>query len=283
MTRVFTTLMCCWLATAASAQSPFARSRAGFYAQLGWHTLPRYEVIFDKNGDALPLKRSVSEHTFQLYGEYGLTRKTTGWLSIPLRLARRSTPNPSTMAPELTQAGQLTGLGNASLGIRHQFLSEKIALAASLRVDLPATPGDTATGLAAGYRAVTALPMFSVGQGFRRGYWSAHGGYGYRSNQFSHFTDASIEGGVHLGDVWLIGFSQALLSLKNGSRGERPIDYDAYTGLFVDRQAWVSVGVKSLWQVTRFTGLVASVAGAPYARNAPKSLGVSVAAFFRWD
>ena len=76
-TILCTLLAACWLLPA-SAQSPWARSKAGFYAQASYQTIPAYGTLFGKNSsEDIEMEREVSENTFQLYGEYGLSRKTT--------------------------------------------------------------------------------------------------------------------------------------------------------------------------------------------------------------
>jgi hypothetical protein len=264
------------------AQSPFVRSKAGFYTQLGWHTVPQYDVLFGDDGADQPLARSVSDHTIQLYGEYGINRKTTLMAVIPMRVLRRGAITPfGTLLSSTSAAGNLTTIGNTSLGIRHQLYEKNCIISASLRVDLPAPKAQDDTNLRSGYQAWTAVPMMSVGQGFRRAYWFGYGGFGLRTNNYSMFADTGIEGGVHFGRFWVIAFSQALLSLRNG---DRPTELPSQlTGLYVDRQSWVSVGFKGIWEINRFTGLVLSAAGAPFARNVPKSPGLGMAAYFRWD
>ena len=79
---------CCLLP--ASAQSPWARSKAGFYAQAAYQSIPAYGTLFGKNGsEDIEMEREVSENTFQLYGEYGLSRKTTLVAAMPLVFNRR--------------------------------------------------------------------------------------------------------------------------------------------------------------------------------------------------
>jgi hypothetical protein len=263
------------------AQSPFVRSQAGFYVQAGWHTVPTVNTLFGDDGSDRVLSHRVGEQTCQLYGEYGINRKTTLSVVLPLRsvlVKPNEVPLPLPVTQNLVRH---TRLGNTSLGIKRQLYSGWLQVTANLRIDAPAGAPKTGTALRTGYEAWTFVPSVSVGQGYRRTFWYAYGGWGYRTNNYSMFADAGVEGGVHFGPIWLIGFSQVLLSNRDGQRQDEP-GY-LYTGLSVDRQSWVSVGLKGIWQINRFTGLVVSAAGAPYARNVPKSPGLGVAVYFRWE
>lgn len=269
-------------AFALSAQSPWARSKAGFYAQLGYHTIPTYTTLFGMDGNDINMIREVSESTLQLYGEYGFTDRTTAIVSLPYRINSRSARNPDQplmFAQEDT--GSISGLGNVSLSLRHQFLSGKVALAGTLRVDLPAGAGQPLAGLQTGFEAVTIQPTVSAGMGFGRVYWFAYGGYTIRTNDYSHYVNAGVEAGVALGPVWLIAFTDLVVPTENGSRALTP--FDSLTGLYVNNQGWLSPGIKGIWQINRFVGVVVSGSGAAWAQYVPKSPGLSAAVFFKWD
>ena len=269
--------------TMLTAQSPWARSKAGFYAQAAWQSISSYSTLFgDTNDKDHVLARSVSENSFQLYGEYGVTKRTTVTAALPFVFNRRDCLNPeSPLAFEQIDSGSVAGLGNINLALRHQFLNGKIALAGTLRVGLPTSKYQETTGLRTGYNALTVLPTLSVGMGLGKAYWFAYGGYGYRSNDYSHFANAGVEGGYRVWKIWLIGFSELVAPLENGSRPLPPPDL--LTGLYVNDQGWLSIGVKSIFEINRFWGLNLSAAGATWGQNVPKRPAFSLGAYFKWD
>lgn len=60
------------------AQSPWTQKNGEFYTQFGFSTIPNYTGIF---GDPdYNTERNITDNTFQLYGEYGLSDKTTSTL-----------------------------------------------------------------------------------------------------------------------------------------------------------------------------------------------------------
>ncbi len=265
-----------------AAQSPWARSKAGLYAQLGYHTIPTYGTLFGSDGNDIDMIRQVSESTVQLYGEYGITGRTTAIVSLPYRFNSRGARNPDSpfmFAQEDT--GSISGLGNVSLAIKHQFLTGKVALAGTLRMDLPSDKSQPFAGLQTGFDAVTVQPTVSAGMGFGKAYWFAYGGYAIRTNDYSHYANAGVEAGLAIGPVWLIAFSDLVVSVENGSRKLTP--FDALTGLYVNDQGWLSTGIKGIWQINRFVGIAASASGAAWAQYVPKSPGLSAAVYFKWD
>jgi len=265
-----------------SAQSPWARSKAGFYAQLGYHTIPTYTSLFGPDDNDVEMIREVSERTVQFYGEYGITSRTTTVISLPYRFNSRGARNPESpyfFAREDT--GSISGLGNVSLAVRHQILTGKLALAGTLRVDLPAGEGYPLAGLRTGFDALTIQPTISVGTGDGTVYWFAYGGYALRTNNYSHYLNSGVEAGISIGRVWLIAFSDLNFSVENG---ERPVTgLDALTGLFDNNQGWLSVGIKGIWRINRFTGITVSGTGTAWGQYVPKNPGLSAAVFFRWD
>ncbi|MBK8557899.1 MAG: hypothetical protein IPL65_20110 [Lewinellaceae bacterium] len=195
-------LLCCAVSSGWS-QSPWARSKAGFYLQASGNFIPTYNTLFDE----VLLPREVSEGTFQLYGEYGISKHTTLVVDLPLRFLKTGEAVDGS-GFQNNNPGTLRALGNLGVAIRHQFNTENFALAATLKASLPTAKTDDASGLRSDYDALTLLPMLSVGKGWGKAYGYAYAGYGYRSNDFYDFANAGIEAGYKVGPVWLVGFSR---------------------------------------------------------------------------
>ena len=251
--------------------------------QAGFNFIPTHGTLFGESGTDIVLDHKVSERQIQLYGEYGLTAKTTLVLALPIVFNERGASNPkSPYMFALENTGQISGLGNTSIALRQQFLQGKIALAGTLRVGLPAGAAyKPFTDLRTGYSALTLQPMINAGMGFRKTYGFLYGSYGYRNNHYSHFLNFGAETGVRLGKIWLIGFSDFVYSLENGDRILPALD--VLTGLYVNDQGWLSLGGKVVWEINRFVGVTVSGAGAAWAQNVPKSPGIGTAIFFKWD
>lgn len=270
------------LSATSFAQSPWARSKGGGYAQLSWNYIPAYTTLFGANNQSIVLEREVSERNLQFYGEYGIGKRTTLITAIPLVMNERGEVNPSNSTYiDEGASGQLTGLGNTTLGIKHQFLSGRLALAGTLRMSLPAGSRYLAEAdLRTGYDALTLIPSVNVGMGLGPFYWFAYGGYGYRSNNFSHFVTGGAEIGARVGPMWFGAFTETIYPLENGDK-TLPNAKD-FTGLYIDNQGWVSIGLKAAWAIRPSFGVNVSGAGAAWAQNVPKSPGISFGAWYRW-
>lgn len=264
-----------------AAQSPWARSKAGFFVQASWNTIPAYTTLFGASGSDLSLSRKVSESSVQLYGEYGISSKTTLAATLPVVFNRRGELNPKSNLSNPGNEGRIGGLGNAAIALRRQFLSGKTAMAGTLKVSLPAGAKAEENGLRTGYDAFTLLPMLSLGQGYRDFYWYAYGGYGFRSNDYSSFLNAGAELGIKAGKLTLAGFSDLVYPLKDETLALPPVE--EFTGLYMDQQGWASIGVKAALSINRFVGVHVYGAGAAWAKFVPKSPAVGAGIYFKWD
>lgn len=265
----------------AGAQSPWARSKGGGYAQVSWNFIPTYTNLFGENGNDIVLSREVSERSVQFYGEYGLGKKTSLMVSLPYVWNERGEVNPESKLVNIGPGGEISGLGNSTIGLKHQFLSGRLAMAGNLRVQLPADATYVMNSdLRTGYDALSIIPTISAGMGFGITYWYAYGGYGYRSNNYTDFVTFGGEAGVNVGKFWVSAFTESILPLGNGSVESAKEPY--FTGLFTDNQGWVSYGLKASWVIRPSFGINFSGAGAGWAQNVPKSPGVSVGVWYRW-
>ena len=262
------------------AQSPWTRSKAGFYTQLAYNAIPRYDELFGDidGGNGRQLEREISEGTLQFYGEYGLGRKTTVLFSAPLRFLKSGnlTGQNSTLV-----SGNCVHFGNISLAARHRFLDKNVAISGQLRLDLPTSRYDDDLGLRGGYDAITVLPMLSMGKGYRRSYWFGYGGFGYRSGGYSDFLQFGIEAGWEVKKLYLIGFSEYLRPLENGE--VQLTQNNLKTGMYVDNQGFWSVGGKLIYQQNRFYGFGLHFASVVEAYNLPRKPALGVMAYFKWD
>jgi hypothetical protein len=272
-------LFSCYLM--AQAQSPWARSKGGGYAQLSWNFIPTYTNLFGADGSDIVLGREVSERNVQCYGEYGLGKRTTITASLPYVFNERGEVNPESKLQNISPGGEISGLGNVTLGLKQQLLSGRFALAGNLRIQLPAGSGyKSESDLRTGFDALTIIPTISAGMGLGITYWYAYGGYGYRNNDYTHFLTFGAEAGVRISKIWFAAFSETIYPLENGSVVQPGLPY--LTGLFVDNQGWVSMGIKVAWAIKPSFGLNISGAGAAWAQNVPKSPGIGLGVWYRW-
>jgi hypothetical protein len=246
--------------------------------QASGQIIPAYHSLYGENGGTQALQRSLTETAFQLYGEYGLRKNTTLVGAFPIRYMRSGeaqTANPA------VEKGALTALGNTFFSIRQQLTHGRLPLTFTLRTDLPSGKFEAATGLRTGYKAWTFLPMVSTGMGFRRAYWFAWGGYGWRTNGYSHLINIGAEAGWKVRQSWIIGFSEWVHPTQNGDIVLHPANL--LTGLYVNHQGYHSIGLKTMMPLGRFLGFMASAAGAASGQNVPRKPAFSAGIWFKWE
>lgn len=268
--------------TTLRAQSPWTRSKAGFYVQAAWQFIPTYDAIFDQEApnNTRSLDRKITENAVQLYGEYGISRKTTLWIAVPYRMLK-SGDNTADVSQPRVQSGSLNGLGNISLAVRQNFISKKLAFSGQLRLDMPNRRFDQPTGLSTGYDALTLLTTLSVGQGYGKFYWYAYGGWGGRGSWKNNFIDVGAEAGIKAGKIWFIAFSE--LWQNTGSETYMVPPTNEVSALFLPDQSYWSFGAKGIVEINRFWGVVATGAGAFQGDLVPQRPAFSLGAFFKWD
>lgn len=268
------------VATSLPAQSPWTRSKAGLYTQAGYHFIPTYESLFAPDGGEQALERALSERTIQLYTEYGIGKNTTLVLSLPFRFLEAGDLTMPGVPPQ-TGSGTLSGLGNTQFSVRQKLIDGKLPLTASFKAELPVDRYDDITGMSLGYNAWTFTPMISTGKGYAATYWFAYVGYGYRTDDFSDLLNAGAEGGLHLGPVWAILFVDWVQPMRNGAVALPP--RNNLTGLYVNNQGYVAVGFKAVAEINRFFGAFFSFGGAATAQQVPRSPGLGLGGYFKWD
>ncbi len=228
-----------------SAQSPWVRKKGGYYAQLGYATIPTAKELFytgtftDK---PYILNRAVSEATIQLYGEYGITKKLTALIAAPFVMTstadsiQADAVFPNTQLP----AGSLSGLGNIQLGAKYK-LSNKLPISFNLVASLPTASNQAATGLRTGFDAVSVSPSLSAGLGTKKSFVYANLGGTYRTNSYSTNTFLKLEGGRKFGNLYAILVLDLLKSQENGTYAD---GNSLQTGLSTDNQSWTGFGLK---------------------------------------
>lgn len=240
------------------AQSPWTKKKNEGYVQLSYTTISNYDKLFGKNDIILPGK--VSDNTIQLYGEYGLSDKTTLLVSLPFKM--------------LSGINNKSALGNLQLGVKHNFYNKKWLLSGQLNVEANTSDYDVTSGLRSGYDAWTITPMFLAGRGFDKWYIQAFTGVDVRTNDYSSNFKLGGELGYKTLDwLWIAGFLDGVASLKNGDV-VLPAQNLA-TGLYVNDQSFAAFGLKFIGEFNDKFGANIGFGGAFAGRNVAKAPALS--------
>ena len=242
--------------TSAFSQSPWTQKKGEAYTQFGFSTIPNYSSLFgDPNFDT---ERSITDNTFQLYGEYGVSDKTTLLLNVPFKnISTSDLTNPSPTSVPITQEETVSSLGNITAGVRHNFYNNKWLISGQLDIELNTGSYQELSGIRTGYDAFTFRPLISAGRGFDKFYVQAFTGLDLRTNDYSsNFKIGGEAGAKVLNRVWVVGFLDIVQSFENGDFV--PPAENILTGLYVNDQEFFGYGLKAIVEATPKFGVIAS-------------------------
>lgn len=149
------------------AQSPWVKQKKESYIQLAYTFRPTYNEI---SGDpSYDTDREIADNTLQLYGEYGLSNKTTLLLGIPLKMVNSGDIINRTQIPT-TQEGNINSLGNINVGIKHNFKNKKWLFSGQLNIEANTGTFDENSGLRTGLDAWTFSPLLITGTSLNKWY-----------------------------------------------------------------------------------------------------------------
>jgi len=258
----------------AFSQGPWTKDKGDLFAQFSFTSISDYDTLF---GDPdYNTERKITDQTYQIYGEYGLTDKTTLLFNLPLKSIETGDLVNSTN-PSLTENGSITNFGNIEIGLKHQFYNNGWVLAGQLGTEINTSSYDDATGIRTGYDAFTFTPLFIAGRSFGKTYFQANIGAQIRTNDYSSNFKAGAEyGGKIFKNFWLIGFVDIVKSFENGDI-ILPAE-NLVTGLYVNNQEYGAYGLKTIWQFCDL-GLTFGYGSAFYGNNVPKKAAFSIGIF----
>lgn len=261
------------------SQSPWTQKKGSFYSQINFSTISNYDEVF---GDPdYNTYREITDQTYQLYVEYGITDNTTILINTPFKHIKSGDISAnSNFDSELTSKETVNSFGNVELGVKHNFLSNKLLLTGQLNLDFNTSTYDESSGIRTGYDAFTITPIISIGKGFSKSYFQAFTGFNLRTNNFSSNYKIGGEGGYKLfSKLWLIAFLDFVISLENG-------DYDvplqnSLTALYVNDQEYTAYGFKAIGEISPNFGIIAGVGGSFTGNNVAKKAALNIGIYFK--
>ena len=266
----------------AFSQSPWTKNINEGYLQASFTTIGSYDKIYG-NPDYKP-QREITDNTVQLYGEYGVTDKTTLFANIPLKMVKTGdfTEDMSVIFPSFTiEETSETLLGNIQLGIKHNFSNNKWLLSGQLSIEANTSSYKENSGIRSGYDAWTFTPLFLTGRGFDSWYIQAFTGFDIRTNGYSSNYKLGGEVGYKaLNWLWVAGFLDGVASLKNGDV-ILPQENLA-TGLYVNDQSYAAFGLKLIGEFNKSFGANVGFGGAFAGRNVAKAPALSFGLYHKF-
>ena len=260
------------------SQGPWTQEKGKFYTQFSLSTIPSYSELF---GDPdYEINGKITDNTLQLYGEYGISDKTTVIVNLPLKII--SLNDYIYNNPAIDCIGDCsenidytkTSFGNIEIGLKHNFYKKDWLLSGQFSVEANTSSFYENSGIRTGYDAFTFTPLFLSGKSFGNSYLQTFIGAKIRTNNYSsNFKIGGEYGGKISKHIWLIGFLDMEKSFNNGDL-VLP-NKNLATALYVNNQEYGVVGVKAIGEFTNNFGMTASLPAAFYGNNVAKQVALS--------
>jgi hypothetical protein len=264
------------LTSATNAQQAWTKEKGKFYAQIGGSYLTYNQLL---NGESsakswTKLNADFTDMTVQAYGEYGVTNCIMLSAQLPFRLlSSKNVTQPTTIT-----AGSLTALGNIHAAVTANFYNKDgVVISGKANVGLPTAKFDAKTGLRSGFDATSVEPSLLVGYGHAKFFASGELGYVLRNNNYSNRVHVAAQIGKFFGKSKKLMAILNIELMKSSSDGTYNDGTSAKTGLYLDKQSYLSPTVKLGYKANQKVTLWLSAGGglAPITKNIAASPGLS--------
>ncbi len=259
------------------SQSAWTKKKGETYTQLSYTTIANYDMLFGNPN--YQTERKITDNTIQLYGEYGMSDKTTLIVSVPIKLIK--TGNFITTNTALTATESKTSLGNIELGIRHNFYNKKWVISGQLNIEANTSSYSAISGIRTGYNAWSITPTINFGRGFNNLYVQGFTGLNLKTNNYSSSFKIGAEIGLKpVKNIWLIGYLDILTSFKNGDVS-LPTN-NILSGLYVNNQEYAAFGFKAIAEISNNFGVNAGLGGALSGNNVAKKAALTFGLYHKF-
>ena len=258
------------------SQSPWTKDKGDLFINISYTTIADYNALF---GDPdYTIAGTITDRTYQVYGEYSLTDKTSLLFNIPFKsIENNGLTNPCLVAPCAEYSNKKAAFGNIFVGLKHQFYNNGWVLAGQFITETNTSSYDDATGIRTGSDAFTFTPQLLAGKSFGKTFLQTQIGVDLRTNNYSNnFKIGGEFGGKITQNIWLIGYVDVVKSFEDGNI-ILPANNLA-TGLFVNNQEYGAYGLKGILQLCDL-GITASFGNAFFGNNVAKQTAFSIGFF----
>jgi len=248
------------------SQGAWTKAKNEAYLQLSYYNIAGYTNIF--GSPDYRTDREITDNTIQLFGEYGLSEKTTLVMGLPIKVIKAG-DRVESFGEQITSEGSESALGNLTVGIKHKLYDKKWIISGQFNVEASTGKYFPESGLRTGYDTWTLAPKINIGRGFGRFFVQGTTGVDIRFNDYSsNFKFGAEFGAKPLKPLWLIAFLDVSTSFENGDV-VLPAGNLA-TGLYVNDQEYVAYGLKAIAEITEKFGVLVNYTTAISGNNVPK-------------
>jgi len=259
------------------AQSAWTKKKGEVYVQLAFNTISNYNEIFGKPD--YQTEREITDNTLQLFGEYGITNKTTLIISVPLKLITTDDLTTNNNSP-FTTAESKTSLGNIEIGLKHRFYNAKWIIAWQMNIEARTSSFYKASGIQTGYDAWAFTPTLNASRSYKSYYVQAFMGLNIKTHDYSSNLKIGGEIGSKLKDkIWLIAYLDVIKSFNNGDIELPQSNY--LTALYINDQEYGGFGLKAIVDFSKTFGATANFGGAFFGNNVAKQVALNIGLYYK--
>ncbi len=254
------------------AGGPWAIGKKKGFLQAGFTSL-KYDRAYNSEGKSNSIGTEITDNTFQIYSEYGISEKLTLKTILPFKLLENSLVSEN-----------LNGLGNWIIGGKYLLVDKKLKFSGGVDISLPTAQEDVLSGLRTGYDALGITPYFSLGSGKQNLYGFVEGGVNLNSNEYSSNFVANLEVGyAPVKNLWIAGFSDVRQSFENGDFQNTDNLTFTVSNLYVNDQSYAVGGFKIAYaHKDKFGVNFSRVFVIASAENVAASLPFNAGVFLKW-
>lgn len=276
---VLTILLTTVLGGIIHAQSAWNKPKGGGFLKLSEDIIVS-DQFYNAEGSIVDIT-STGIYITSLYGEYGLTKKLTGYFYVPFI---RSTLNAQRQINSgITIPGdEANSIGDSNIGIAYGIKQQgAFVLNASLTLGLPI--GDTRGGdtqlLQSGDGEFNQLIRLNAGYSFYPApvYATAAIGFNNRTNGFSDEFHLNLEAGVSFIKNLNVALKvNTITSFENGN------PQASQTGIFSNNLEFVAIGPEVAYDISQSFGVSANVFGAFSGQNILANPSFGIGAYLKF-
>jgi hypothetical protein len=223
----------------ADAQQAWTKEKGKYFALGGFSYLGYNQLFGDDRAELVPLDRSVTDLSFNLYSEYGLTDYLTATVQLPFKFSVTNLESTSSI-----DAGSKFGLSNINASLTGRLYKKGgFVVSTKLRAALPTGSFDAVTGIRTGFDATTIAPTLLLGSGTQHFFTSAEFGREFRNNGYADRTQFGWQIGKWFANKKLL----AIVAIEGFLTTEESTYDDgssSKTGLYLADQSYVSPQLK---------------------------------------
>lgn len=214
------------------------------YANASLSTLA-YHKAFDASGDVVDIPVDITDRTWQLFAQYGITDKLTAQIKVPYKMissegelgAYNSYPD------QYLETGTMNGFGNAEFGALYNFMQDKPLLSASFFVETPGEKYNYLTGLQTGFNSWAFRPGVGAGWTYGPTWLQFYLGTSLRTNNYDHAAISNLEFGFKPADYL---YTAMVFDMRQSfNNGEDCDCTNTATAMYVSDQEYLGLALKA--------------------------------------